>query len=98
VIVALAFRVLARSIVPGVRRAEPALVGPVVGYMVVIGAMLASAIATGNLLAGVGAALFAGSDSMIAWNRFVREFRGAGVRIMVTYHLGQALLVASLLR
>jgi len=97
VIVALAFRLLARTIVPGVRRSEPALVVPVVGYMVVIGMMLASAIATGNLRAGVGAALFAGSDSMIAWNRFVNEFRGAGVWIMVTYHLGQAALVASLL-
>ncbi len=98
VVVALAFRGLARSIVPGVRRTEPALVGPVVGYMVVIGVMLASAIATGNLLAGVGAALFAGSDSMIAWDRFVHDFRGAGVWIIVTYHLGQAALVASLLR
>jgi uncharacterized membrane protein YhhN len=98
VIVAVAFRVLAGSIVPGVRRTEPALVGPVVGYMVVIGVMLAIAIATGNLLAGLGAALFAGSDSMIAWNRFVRPFPAAGVGIMVTYHLGQALLVASLLR
>jgi uncharacterized membrane protein YhhN len=98
VIVAFAFRQVARSIVPGVRRTEPALVAPVVGYMVVIGLMLASAIATGNLLAGVGAALFAGSDSMIAWNRFVHEFRGAGVWIMVTYHLGQAALVLSLMR
>ncbi len=35
---------------------------------------------------------------MIAWDRFVGEFPGAGLRIMVTYHLGQALLVASLLR
>jgi len=98
IIVALAFWTLARRIVPGVRRTEPALVAPVVGYMVVIGVMLAIAIATGNLWAGVGAALFAGSDSMIAWNRFVHEFRGAGLWIMVTYHLGQAALVGSLLR
>ena len=33
-----------------------------------------------------------------AWNRFVHEFRGAGLWIMVTYHLGQAALVGSLLR
>ena len=33
---------------------------------------------------------------MIAWNRFVRPFRGADVAIMVTYHLGQAGLVLSL--
>ena len=42
--------------------------------------------------------LFAASDSMIAWDRFVGRFAGASVWIMVTYHLGQAGLVASLLR
>jgi len=98
VLVALVFAALARQILPGARRADPALVGPVGGYMVVIGVMLATALAIGNWLAGVGAALFAASDSMIAWNRFVRRFPGAAVGIMVTYHLGQAALVASLLR
>ena len=98
VIVALVFAALAREILPGARRADPALVRPLGGYMVVIGVMLATALAVGNLLAGVGAALFAGSDSMIAWNRFVRPFSAAPVGIMVTYHLGQAALVASLLR
>jgi uncharacterized membrane protein YhhN len=67
------------------------------GYMVVISAMLATALATGNVAAGVGAALFVASDSMIAWDRFVRPFAWAPVAIMVSYHLGQAGLVASLL-
>jgi uncharacterized membrane protein YhhN len=98
VLVALVFAALARQILPGARRADPALAGPVAGYMVVIGVMLATALAVGNVLAGLGAALFAGSDSMIAWNRFVRPFSWAAVAIMVTYHLGQAALVASLLR
>jgi uncharacterized membrane protein YhhN len=98
VVVAIVFAALAREILPGARRADPALVGPVGGYMVVIGVMVATALAVGNVLAGVGATLFAGSDSMIAWNRFVRPFSAAAVGIMVTYHLGQAALVASLLR
>jgi uncharacterized membrane protein YhhN len=98
VLVGLVFAALAREILPGARRADPALAGPVAGYMVVIGVMLATALAVGNGLAAIGAALFAGSDSMIAWNRFVRPFSGAAVGIMVTYHLGQAALVASLLR
>ena len=38
-----------------------------------------------------------GSDSLIAWDRFVRPVAGAGVTIMVTYHVGQILLVLSLL-
>lgn len=73
------------------------LTGPVVAYVSVISAMVISAIATGNVAAAVGAVSFAVSDTMIAWDRFVRSFRAAPVAIMVTYHAGQALLVASLL-
>jgi uncharacterized membrane protein YhhN len=72
------------------------LAGPVGAYMVVIAAMLVSALATGNRWAAGGAALFYASDAMIAWTRFVRPLRGSGVAIMVTYHLGQAGLVLSL--
>ncbi len=77
---------------------EPALRPPVAAYMTVISVMLATALATGNVAAAIGAALFVGSDTMIAWNRFVKPFAWASVAIMVTYHLGQAGLVASLLR
>jgi uncharacterized membrane protein YhhN len=70
----------------------------VTGYIAVISAMLATALATGNVVAGAGAVLFVTSDSMIAWDRFVKRFAWAPVAIMVTYHLGQAGLVASLLR
>lgn len=78
-------------------RGRRQLAVPVALYMVVISVMLASALATGNVLAGLGAALFVSSDAMIAWNRFVRPFRVADLGIMVTYHLGQAGLVLSLL-
>jgi uncharacterized membrane protein YhhN len=79
-------------------RSQPALRPPVALYMLVIAAMLATALGTGNVVAGVGAALFVASDTMIAWNRFVRPLPVADVGIMVTYHLGQAALVLSLLR
>jgi uncharacterized membrane protein YhhN len=82
-------------IVRGLRH-RPQLLGPVLLYMLVISAMAATALATGNVLAGVGAVLFVSSDTMIAWNRFVRPVAGADVGIMVTYHLGQAALVLSL--
>ena len=58
--------------------------------MVVIGVMVATAVAVGNPVAAVGAVLFAASDTMIAWDRFVGAFAGPAVWIMVTYHLGQA--------
>jgi uncharacterized membrane protein YhhN len=90
--------VLGKRILAAVRSRDPALAGPVTAYMVVIGAMLATALAVANPLAGAGATLFVASDSMIAWDRFVGRLAGASVAIMVTYHLGQALLVASLLR
>lgn len=74
------------------------LLGPVVAYMSVISLMVACAIGDGDPRAIVGAALFMLSDSLIAWNRFVRPLSWAPVTIMVTYHLGQAGLVLSLLR
>jgi uncharacterized membrane protein YhhN len=89
---------VARRVLRGVSANEPALRPPVVAYLVVIGAMLAVAIASGNPLAIVGAALFVTSDSMIAWSKFVAPFAAAPVAIMVTYHLAQAGFVLSLLR
>lgn len=89
----LAVRILRAVLADGHRE----LVGPLVGYMLVISAMVASALASGSIPAAVGAALFFSSDALIAETRFVRPHRGARVVIMVTYHLGQAGLVLSLL-
>jgi uncharacterized membrane protein YhhN len=89
---------VALRVLRAVSAREPALRPPVVAYLVVIATMLAVAVASGNPVAAVGAALFVTSDSMIAWSRFVSSFRAAPVAIMVTYHLAQAGLVLSLLR
>jgi uncharacterized membrane protein YhhN len=79
------------------RAGQAALVPPVVAYMGAIGVMAASAVASGNAFAIVGAGLFIVSDSLIAETRFVGARRGAGVAIMVTYYFAQAGLVLSLL-
>ena len=92
-----AIGLLGRKILGAVRDQDRALVGPVAAYMVVIGAMLATALAVGNPVAAVGAILFVTSDSIIAWDRFVGKIPNAGLPIMITYHLGQAGLVLSLL-
>jgi uncharacterized membrane protein YhhN len=89
----LAVRIL-RAVLAGGHRE---LIGPLVAYMLVISAMVTSAVAGGNVVAAVGAALFFASDALIAETRFVRPHRGARVAIMMTYHLGQAGLVLSLL-
>jgi uncharacterized membrane protein YhhN len=97
-VVAVVIVPLAARIVRAVRASdEPALALPVVVYIAVIAAMVVSALASGNWVAGTGAVLFAASDSMIAWDRFVAAFRAAPVAIMISYHLGQTLLVLSLL-
>jgi uncharacterized membrane protein YhhN len=74
---------------------EPGLAGPVRAYVVVIALMVASAVGTGDLWAIAGAALFAISDSLIAWERFIRTRPWADLAIIVTYHLAQLLLVIS---
>ena len=71
--------------------------GALTVYVAVISVMVATALASGSAFAAVGAVLFALSDGMIAWERFVGSFRAAPVAIMVTYHLGQAGLALSLL-
>jgi uncharacterized membrane protein YhhN len=73
------------------------LVGPVIAYMAAISAMVVSALAGGNAWAAAGAVLFMASDALIAETRFVAPRRWGPVTIMVTYHLGQAGLVLSLL-
>ena len=87
---------VARRVVAGVRGSEPALVGPVVAYIVMIAAMGTCALATGNPLYGAGAVLFMASDSLIAWNRFVKTLSWGPLAIIVTYHVAQAFLVTGM--
>jgi uncharacterized membrane protein YhhN len=83
-------------IAASVRRDHPGLLGPVLAYIAVISTMVAFAIANGNALALSGAGLFYLSDALLAWNRFLTALPGGPVAVIVTYHLGQGLLVASL--
>jgi uncharacterized membrane protein YhhN len=97
VLVMIALAIIGTTILRAVRRGdEPGLAGPVVAYMFVISAMVASAIGTGNPAAIVGATSFYSSDALIAWNRFVHEQRYGHLAVMITYHLGQLGLVLSL--
>jgi uncharacterized membrane protein YhhN len=74
-----------------------ALAAPVALYTIVIGAMVIVAFDTGDPTIAVGATVFAASDSILAVNRFVRPAAWAPVAVMVTYHVGQALIVAGIL-
>lgn len=66
---------------------------PVVSYVVVIGASTALLISTGRPAIIAGALLFAVSDTLLGWGRFVAPAIGGRVAVHVTYHLGQLLIV-----
>jgi len=85
-----------RRIVAGARAEEPKLGPPVVAYLTVISAMAVTAAAAGNGWAVAGAALFVTSDTILGWRNFVSRRPWMPLAVMVTYHLGQAGLVASL--
>jgi uncharacterized membrane protein YhhN len=61
------------------------------------GQALALPVALYTVVIAVGATVFAVSDSVLAVDRFVQPRPWAPVAVMVTYHLGQALIVAGVL-
>lgn len=90
--------VVTRQVVPATyRHGGAALAAPVALYTLVIAAMLVTAWWTGLVLVAAGATVFVCSDSVLALHRFVRPLPRADLLVMVTYHLGQALIVAGIL-
>ena len=89
--------VVGRRIVQGAASSDSALAGPVAAYIAVISVMVATAIGTGRFFAVVGAVLFATSDSVLGWTRFLSDFSRSRLIVMVTYHLGQIGLVLALI-
>jgi uncharacterized membrane protein YhhN len=88
---------IGRRIVRAAGERAPALRGPVAAYLAVISTMAVTAAAAGDGWAIVGAALFVVSDTILGWRQFVRADRWMSPAVMITYHLGQAGLVLSLL-
>jgi len=85
------------QIVPGARdHGGPVLAGAVTFYALVISAMVVTSWATAAWVAGVGAMLFAVSDWLIGYQRFVAKLPNGGVAVIVPYHVGQALLIIGL--
>jgi uncharacterized membrane protein YhhN len=82
------------------------LAAPVMLYGTILTIMLLSGLLTlfrvewnayAALLAAIGAFLFAASDTMLAWNKFVSPAQKSRLTVMITYHLGQILLIAGVL-
>ena len=97
---------LYRAIAAGLhRQSQEGMKVPVAVYSVVLSLTLFSAWATlfrpewtpvRRGLVIVGASLFFGSDAMLAWGRFVRRSSLLHFLVIVTYHLGQMALAASI--
>lgn len=99
VVVAAVLATAGRRIIGEVRRRHPGpFAGAVGAYVAVISVMVLAAGVAGRPLALAGAMAFYSSDALIAWSRFVKPLRWGPVAIIVTYHLAQIGLVASLAR
>lgn len=96
--VVLACLIAARRMLPNVHAASSwALSVPVAQYMVIIAAMVIAAWGTGSWLIGFGATVFMISDTVLSLDRFVAPVANGRLIVMITYHLGQALIVAGVL-
>ena len=104
VITAMGFRQLARGL--SQRPETTVLLPAVMIYTLAIGVMTLSAWLTlwrpnwplsSALLVGLGATLFFISDWTLANHRLIAPVKFGGIIVIVTYHLGQALLIAGVL-
>jgi alkenylglycerophosphocholine hydrolase len=107
ILLALSAARLLRRILAGVtQKGLGRLVRPVALYGMVITLMLLSALLTlfsswWNVYAAVlvasGAILFYFSDTLLAWNKFVKPLKNGRVINMILYHLGQLALVVGVI-
>ncbi len=74
------------------------LLAPVLLYVAAIATMVVLATNVGSTTAAAGAVLFLVSDTVLALDRFVTPVPRGTLAVHVTYHLGQGLLVLSLVR
>ena len=90
--------VVTRRVVPATHAlAGITLSAPVAVYTLVIGAMAITAWFTGEPLIALGATIFVASDATLSVTRFVRPWRHGHLAVMITYHVGQALIVLGVL-
>lgn len=79
-------------------RSGAALGLAVVAYLAVISTTVVVAGLSDLTLARIGAVLLYASDGILGWNRFVVPIRRGRLLTRIPYHLGQALMVLSLVR
>jgi uncharacterized membrane protein YhhN len=83
---------IGRRVVSASRRDDPAIAPAVVVYIAALCAMLVCGLAIGSVTVAIGAVLFATSDAILGWNRFVSPLPRGRLATHIPYHLGQVLL------
>jgi len=63
----------------------------VTAYVIVLSSMMITGFGVGSVVLALGALLFAASDGVLGWNRFVGDLAYGRVATHVLYHLGQTL-------
>lgn len=86
------YRIIAGAHVQG----GPAMTIGVTLYMAALGSVVVLGVGTAQLWVAVGVVLFAISDLMLGYDRFVQRRTWAPVAVIVTYHVAQALIVLGL--
>lgn len=96
IVVVIAGATLPRVVTRAARTDGLVLAVPVCCYAAALGLMTVFAVGTTGLLIGAGGVLFLVSDTVLAWERFVRPLRRGPVTVIVTYHLAQLLILIGL--
>ena len=65
-------------------------------YAAALCAVAVLGVGTAAIATAIGGVLFLASDSLIAWERFVRRLPHGPLAVIVTYHLAQALILIGL--
>lgn len=87
-------------------RDEAQMIVPVMAYAVILSLMFLAAVSTlfrpdwpfqAAILASLGGGLFFLSDSILAYNRFVRSLPHGDILVMTTYHLAQLCIATAAL-
>lgn len=88
-----AVAIVGRPIIAGAAREGSALARAVALYVVVLAAMVATAVGTGEPLLVAGALIFGASDGVLGWHRFVMPIGHGRLVTHALYHVGQGSIV-----
>lgn len=93
VVLAIAFWVVVgRRIIAASAGRDPVLGRAVTSYVGALTLMVMLGVGVGAPLAAIGATVFAVSDAVLGWNRFVAPIESGRLLTHIPYHVGQGLL------